>query len=180
MTPETDSLGKTILLVDSQQGPRETRARRPRLYGITVYTASSIEEARVHFGLNSYHLVLLATREDPEAAISFRREIRQQDPKQRVAFLVGPPRYLSFTFGQNLIPMPSSWRTNSKDIWPAPDSPRFGTVKKMKVTVRASRDALTRRVLKVEKRATLRAEWTSDDNTTGRFFDYVLKKRIKA
>jgi hypothetical protein len=26
---------------------------------------------------------------------------------------------------------------------------------------------------------TFRAEWTSDDNTTERFFDYVLKKRIK-
>ena len=32
---------------------------------------------------------------------------------------------------------------------------------------------------KVEKRTTLRAEWTSDDNTTERFFDYVLKKRIE-
>jgi len=31
---------------------------------------------------------------------------------------------------------------------------------------------------KVEKRTTLRAEWTSGD-TTERFFDYVLKKRIK-
>jgi hypothetical protein len=32
---------------------------------------------------------------------------------------------------------------------------------------------------KVEKRTTLRAEWTSGD-TTERFFDYVLKKTIKA
>ena len=31
---------------------------------------------------------------------------------------------------------------------------------------------------KVEKRTTLRAEWTSDDGTTERFFDYVLKKAI--
>jgi hypothetical protein len=31
---------------------------------------------------------------------------------------------------------------------------------------------------KVEKRTTLRAEWTSGD-TTERFFDYVLKKTIK-
>jgi hypothetical protein len=64
-----------------------------------------------------YNLVLLATRENPEDAIAFRREIRQQDPKQRVAFLVGPPRYLSFTFGQNLIPMParsSSWADRLK------------------------------------------------------------------
>jgi hypothetical protein len=31
---------------------------------------------------------------------------------------------------------------------------------------------------KVEKRATLRAEWTSGD-TTERFFGYVLKRKIK-
>jgi len=31
---------------------------------------------------------------------------------------------------------------------------------------------------KVEKRTTLYAEWTSDDGTTERFFDYVLKKAI--
>ena len=33
---------------------------------------------------------------------------------------------------------------------------------------------------KVEKRATLRAEWTSGDDTTERFFDYVLKKTVKS
>ena len=32
---------------------------------------------------------------------------------------------------------------------------------------------------KVEKRTTLRAEWTSEDDTTERFFDYVLKKTVK-
>ena len=32
---------------------------------------------------------------------------------------------------------------------------------------------------KVEKKTTLRAEWTSNNNTTERFFDYVLKKTIK-
>jgi hypothetical protein len=32
---------------------------------------------------------------------------------------------------------------------------------------------------KAEKRTTLRAEWTSDDGTSERFFDYVLKKTIK-
>jgi len=29
---------------------------------------------------------------------------------------------------------------------------------------------------KVQRRTVLRAEWTSSDNTTARFFDYVLKK----
>jgi hypothetical protein len=32
---------------------------------------------------------------------------------------------------------------------------------------------------KAEKKTRLRAEWTSDDGTTLRFFDYVLKKTSK-
>jgi response regulator RpfG family c-di-GMP phosphodiesterase len=117
MTPGTDPLGKTVLLVDRDQKLGEMRARRLRTYGILVHTASSIEEARFHLEMSRCDLVLLAPRENPEAAIAFRREIRQQNPKQRVAFLVGPPRYLSFTFGRNLIPMParsSSWADKLK------------------------------------------------------------------
>jgi DNA-binding NtrC family response regulator len=105
MTPETDALGKTVLLVDSQQEPREIRARRLRLYGIAVHTVSSIKEARLYLEMHYSDLVLLATRENPEEALAFRREVRRQNPKQRVAFLVGPPDYLSF--GRNLIPMPA-------------------------------------------------------------------------
>ncbi|MFZ1998740.1 MAG: hypothetical protein WA188_00565 [Terriglobales bacterium] len=48
---------------------------------------------------------------------------------------------------------------------------------------RASARELNRTLLsalrKAEKRTTLRAEWTSDDGTTERFFDYVLKKTTK-
>ncbi len=32
---------------------------------------------------------------------------------------------------------------------------------------------------RVEKKTTIRAEWTSNDNTTQKFFDYVLKKTTK-
>ena len=35
-------------------------------------------------------------------------------------------------------------------------------------------------VRKVERRTTIRAEWTSGYNTTERFFDYVLKKTISS
>ncbi len=32
---------------------------------------------------------------------------------------------------------------------------------------------------KVEKRTTLHGEWTSEDGTSERFFDYTLKKTVK-
>ena len=39
--------------------------------------------------------------------------------------------------------------------------------------------ALLSDLRRVEKKTRLRAEWTSDDGTTMRFFDYVLKKTTK-
>ena len=47
----------------------------------------------------------------------------------------------------------------------------------------ASAKELNRRLLsalrKVQRKTTLRAEWTSSDRTTERFFDYVLKKTTR-
>jgi hypothetical protein len=40
--------------------------------------------------------------------------------------------------------------------------------------------ALLSALRKAEKRTTLRAEWTSEDGVTERFFDYVLKKSVKS
>lgn len=117
MTSETDLLGKTVLLLDDHQKAREVRARCLNAYGIAVDTVSTIREARFCLRNKSYDLVLLATRENPEEAIVFRREIRQLSLRQRVAFLVGPPDYLSLTFGQNVIPMPprpSTWAEKRK------------------------------------------------------------------
>jgi hypothetical protein len=39
--------------------------------------------------------------------------------------------------------------------------------------------ALLSALRKVQRKTTLRAEWTSSDNTTERFFDYVLKKTTR-
>ena len=116
MTPDTDSLGKTVLLVDSDQKLGEMRARRLRLYGITVHTALTVEAARARLDGSAYHLVLVAPRERPEEAIQFHREIKRLHPTQRVAFCVGPPKYISFTYGRNVIPMPgrSSWADKLK------------------------------------------------------------------
>jgi len=112
MLPETDSFCKTVLLVDSNQELREVRARRLRLCGITVHTAGTVEEARTCLEGNTYTLVLVAPRENPEEVIQFHRQIRQHNPQQKIGFLVGPPKYLSFTYRQNVIPMPPR-----RDTW---------------------------------------------------------------
>jgi hypothetical protein len=112
MYPETDAFGKTVLLVDSDENLRGVRARRLRRYGITVQTADSVGDARARLDGNTYDLVLIAPRETPEQAIQLKREIKRLHPTQRVAFCVGPPRYISFTYGQNVIRMPAG-----RDTW---------------------------------------------------------------
>lgn len=107
MTPETDPLGKTVLLVDSDQRLGEMRARRLRLYAITVQTAGTAEEARGLLEGDTYDLVLIAPRENPEEAIRLQKEIKRLHPEQRVGFFVGPPKYISFTYGRNVVPMPA-------------------------------------------------------------------------
>jgi hypothetical protein len=117
MDPQTDPFAKTVLLVDSNEKLGQIRARRLRLYGITVYTVGSIEEARARLKGSAYHLILLAPRENPEEAIQFHREIKLLHPEQRVGFFVGPPKYISFTYGRNVIPMParsSNWADRLK------------------------------------------------------------------
>jgi len=112
MAPETDSLGKTVLLIDRDPNLAEARARALRRYGIHVATGGSVEAARARLNGNTYDLVLVATRENPEEAIQLHREIKRLHPTQRVAFFVGPPKYISFTYDRNVIPMPAP-----RDAW---------------------------------------------------------------
>ena len=46
-------------------------------------------------------------------------------------------------------------------------------------TAREMNRTLLSALRKVERKTTLRAEWTSGDNTPERFFDYVLKKTFR-
>jgi hypothetical protein len=103
------SFGKTVLLVDSNETMRKLRARLLRRYAVNVETADSLEAARLK--LSKYDLVLIAPRENPEEAIQLQRDIKRLYPKQKVGFFVGPPRYISFTYGRNLIPMESRFDT---------------------------------------------------------------------
>ncbi len=99
MTSEDRALGKRVLVLDDNPKAQQVRIVSLSKYGVEVHTVGTIEEARSRLRDDIYDLVLIATRKNPEQAIAFRQDIRRQDPKQRVAFLVGPPHYISFTFG---------------------------------------------------------------------------------
>jgi DNA-binding NtrC family response regulator len=95
MAPESDPLGKTVLLVDSNHNVAEARARLLRRYGVTVVTVDSFKEARARIDGNTYHLVLVAPRGSPAEAIQLQREIKRLHPE------------ISFTYGQKAVPMPA-------------------------------------------------------------------------
>jgi len=64
-----------------------------------VYEAEEIPAARFLWQPHVYDLVMLDVRRySPAEALEFYEQITAADPRQQVAFLMGPPRYLSRTW----------------------------------------------------------------------------------
>ena len=90
--------GKKVLLIDEKQTTRETRANVLRGHGVEVDAADSLQRARVLWRPRRYDLILLDVRGHlPGEALEFYEQIREVTPRQ-LAFLVGPPLYLSLTW----------------------------------------------------------------------------------
>ena len=86
--------GKKVLLIDERQATREVRENVLRSHGIEVDAAETLQSARVLWKPHRYDLVLLDVRRQfPGEAIQFYEQIRDASPRQRFAFLVGPPVY---------------------------------------------------------------------------------------
>jgi hypothetical protein len=84
---------KKVLLFDVNHRRRGIRAANLRLRGVEVVTAKDLGEAQLFWHEKCYTLVLLDG--DSSEVMDFSREIQLSDPKQRLAFFVGKPRYLS-------------------------------------------------------------------------------------
>ena len=90
--------GKKVLLIDEKQTTRETRANVLRGHGVEVDAADSLQRARILWRPRRYDLILLDVRGHlPGEALEFYEQIREVTPRQ-LAFLVGPPLYLSLTW----------------------------------------------------------------------------------
>jgi hypothetical protein len=82
-----------VLLFDVNHRRRGIRAANLRLRGVEVVTAKDLEEAHLFWHEKCYTLVLLDG--DSSEVMDFSREIQSSNPKQRLAFFVGKPRYLA-------------------------------------------------------------------------------------
>lgn len=91
--------GKKVLLIDRCQVTREARAAVLRSHGVEVHEAEELSGARFLWHPYVYDLILLDVRRySPEETLEFYEQIRDASPHQRMAFLVGPPTYLSRTW----------------------------------------------------------------------------------
>jgi DNA-binding NtrC family response regulator len=98
-SPKCSNLRKRILLIDRCQATREVRAAVLRGQGVEVHEAEEIPRARFLWQPHVYDLVMLDLRRySPTEALEFYEQIRVVDPRQRIVFLTGPPKYLSRTW----------------------------------------------------------------------------------
>jgi len=86
---------KRILLVDTSQTKRDLRADVMRKRGIDVDCAADFLEARCWWRANLYNLVLINVAGETENRDKFCTDLRSANPRQRIAFFVGGPEYLS-------------------------------------------------------------------------------------
>jgi response regulator RpfG family c-di-GMP phosphodiesterase len=90
---------KKVLLIDRCQATREVRAAVLRSRGVEVHEAEEISRARFLWQPHVYDLVMLDIRRYfPAEALEFYEQIKAADPRQRIVFLTGPPKYLSRTW----------------------------------------------------------------------------------
>jgi len=89
------SLNRKVLLFDLEHRRREIRAANLRTRGLDVLCAKNLKELRDFWQVQTFRLVLLEASECPEV-VMFSEEVRSDDPRQKLAFFVGKPKYLAF------------------------------------------------------------------------------------
>ena len=95
--------GKKVLLIDRCQATCQVRASVLRSHGVEVHAAEEISAAQFLWQPNIYDLVMLDVRRySPGETLEFYEQIKDASPHERIAFLVGPPQYLSTTLPYRL------------------------------------------------------------------------------
>jgi len=109
---------KKVLLLDPNQPTCSVRVSVLQSYGVKVDVADSLQAARFLWRPKVYDLILLDVRRQfPGEALAFYEQIRDKSPRQRFAFLIGPPQYLSLTWPENMIESedePQQWAETVK------------------------------------------------------------------
>ena len=86
---------KSILLVDANRQSREERAKIMRTRGVRVDCVVDAAAAREHLAAEKYNLILVDPGRERESAESLVQEIRTNNARQMVGFLVGSPLFIA-------------------------------------------------------------------------------------
>jgi len=86
---------RRVLLIDTSSHKRELRAQVMRRLGMEVDSAADIGEARCWWKIDLYDLILINVENNRGTRDKFCDDVRAAAPRQRFAFLVGGPEYLS-------------------------------------------------------------------------------------
>jgi ActR/RegA family two-component response regulator len=93
-----------ILLISESEFRRSLRASVLRGHGFQVEVACSVAEARSRWQPNIYAWMLLdVVHQLPGEVLEFCDQIKREDPRQNIAFLVGPPRFVSLNWPDEAI-----------------------------------------------------------------------------
>ena len=96
--------GKAVLLIDCNQPSRNVRAGVLESYGVKVCTAEDLFAARFLWKPKTYDRILLDLRRHlPGEDVEFYEQIKDASPRQRFAFLVGPPVYVTSARPKELV-----------------------------------------------------------------------------
>jgi response regulator RpfG family c-di-GMP phosphodiesterase len=108
-----DLSDRRVLLIDRCQATREVRASVLQSQGVEVHAVEDFYGARFLWQPDMYDFVLLDVRRYPAGeAREWCEQIKDKSPRQRIAFLVGAPTYLSLTW-----PGEVSVGENSRGQW---------------------------------------------------------------
>ena len=106
------SIGKTVLLVDSDRQSRESRTQALRAQGAQVDCVASVAAARTRLATETYKLILVDLGRNIDGAETLVQEIRARNSRQLVRFLVGSPLFIATSLNghrtqQGPVPLPT-------------------------------------------------------------------------
>ncbi len=92
-----------MLLIGSPDPEKDLRAVVLRDHGIEVDVVARVADAQALWWPDAYRLVLVDVRRHlPGEIVDFCERVRREYPQQRIAYLVGPPKYLVSTWPEGI------------------------------------------------------------------------------
>lgn len=93
-----------VLLVSGSEFRRSLRAAVLRGHGFQVEVATDLAQVRSLWRPNTYAWLLVdVLRQLPGEILDFCEQIKHADPRQQIAFLIGPPRFVSLHWPEEAV-----------------------------------------------------------------------------